>query len=236
MAHRGRRHRALARCSRSSSAKPNPLELFQIWLNLPGADKLVEPHFTMLLGRDVPHRGHRGRGRYADRASPSIAGALASRRAPSPPPHSWAAPRRRTSRSGRLKLEPHAPCELAPALGPERCARCYFSEVAARSPSRSGSSSRARPCWSTPHADAQARERARGGRDLDAPGPPHRRAGGAARALRDEHARARSSCAMSDYRRTRFGGWPWPSDDPVHAREKGRFARHADGRVEELDR
>ncbi len=38
--------------------------------------------------------------------------------------------------------------------------------------------------------------------------------------------------AMSDYRRTLFGGWPWPSDDPVHARSQGRFARHADGRVE----
>jgi hypothetical protein len=38
--------------------------------------------------------------------------------------------------------------------------------------------------------------------------------------------------AFADYQRTRFGGWPWPSDDPVHAREEGRFARHADGRVE----
>jgi quercetin 2,3-dioxygenase len=39
--------------------------------------------------------------------------------------------------------------------------------------------------------------------------------------------------AFADYRRTGFGGWPWPSDAPVHPREQGRFAVHADGRREE---
>ena len=38
--------------------------------------------------------------------------------------------------------------------------------------------------------------------------------------------------AFEDYRTTGFGGWPWPTDDPVHGREPGRFARHVDGRVE----
>jgi redox-sensitive bicupin YhaK (pirin superfamily) len=39
--------------------------------------------------------------------------------------------------------------------------------------------------------------------------------------------------AFADYHRTQFGGWPWPADGPVHARERGRFAVHADGRTEE---
>ena len=38
--------------------------------------------------------------------------------------------------------------------------------------------------------------------------------------------------AFADYRRTEFGGWPWGVPDPVHPRESGRFAKHADGRVE----
>src|SRR3954470_4766765 len=32
----------------------NPLELFQIWMNLPAVDKLVEPHFAMLWDHDTP--------------------------------------------------------------------------------------------------------------------------------------------------------------------------------------
>jgi hypothetical protein len=38
--------------------------------------------------------------------------------------------------------------------------------------------------------------------------------------------------AFADYRKTQFGGWPWPNREPVHSPDKGRFARHADGREE----
>jgi redox-sensitive bicupin YhaK (pirin superfamily) len=41
--------------------------------------------------------------------------------------------------------------------------------------------------------------------------------------------------AFADYRETEFGGWPWTGNDPVHPREAGRFAKHADGRIEYAD-
>jgi hypothetical protein len=44
--------------------------------------------------------------------------------------------------------------------------------------------------------------------------------------------RAELQQAFLDYRKDEFGGWPWPTDDPVHGRETGRFAVHADGRRE----
>ena len=45
--------------------------------------------------------------------------------------------------------------------------------------------------------------------------------------------RAELEQAFQDYRSTQFGGWPFPENAPVHPRDRGRFARHADGRVEE---
>jgi hypothetical protein len=38
--------------------------------------------------------------------------------------------------------------------------------------------------------------------------------------------------AIIDFQTTGFGGWPWASADPVHAREEGRFARRPDGKIE----
>src|SRR6185503_11109677 len=64
---------------------PNPTELFQIWLNLPRADKLVEPHFAMLWASDIPV--------VTDGSATVtlVAGELGGRRAPATTPYSWAA-------------------------------------------------------------------------------------------------------------------------------------------------
>ena len=37
----------------------NPLELFQIWINLPASHKLVQPHFTMMWAEHIPRHTFR---------------------------------------------------------------------------------------------------------------------------------------------------------------------------------
>ena len=34
---------------------------------------------------------------------------------------------------------------------------------------------------------------------------------------------------IMEFQRTQFGGWPWPTHENTHAKERGRFAIYADG-------
>ena len=41
--------------------------------------------------------------------------------------------------------------------------------------------------------------------------------------------------AIVDYRKTEFGGWPWPKADQTHGESRRRFAKYADGKEEIRD-
>ena len=98
--------------------QPNTVELFQIWLNLPAEDKLVEPHFAMLWDREVPrHVVVDDEGRVAEVTV--IAGELAGLTPPSPPPHSWASRPDADVAIWHVRLEPGASFELPAAASSE---------------------------------------------------------------------------------------------------------------------
>ena len=69
--------------------RENPVELFQIWLNLPIRDKMADPYFAMLWSHTVPKQIVRdSEGRTTEIVM--TAGHYGDVRAPSPPPSSWA--------------------------------------------------------------------------------------------------------------------------------------------------
>lgn len=85
----------------------NPLELFQIWLNLPAEDKLVEPHFSMLWDGEIPRLRHTDDDGHTVEVT-VIAGELAGLTPPPPPPHSWAARAEADVAIWHLRMEPGA--------------------------------------------------------------------------------------------------------------------------------
>src|SRR5512139_2410535 len=93
--------------------RDNPLELFQIWLNLPKKSKLVPPHFTMLWSEDLPRV-------EGEAEVVVIAGSLFAPvpLPPSPPPHSWASEPDSDLAIATIKLQPHASFELPAASNP----------------------------------------------------------------------------------------------------------------------
>lgn len=206
--------------------RDNPAELFQIWLNLPRARKMATPHFAMLWNERIPRRTITdARGKTS--ALTLVAGDPAS---PPPPPESWAAQPDSHVAIWTIAMEPGATLTL-PAGDPSARRTLYFFagttvRAAGREvPVKRLMSWKQAPAIELVNGDAPGELLLLQGRPIAEPTVQY---GPFVMNSADEIRQA-----FADYQRTQFGGWPWPTPDPVHARDRGRFARHADGRVEE---
>ncbi len=211
---------------------PNRVELFQIWLNLPARDKLAPPHFSMLWSHEIPrHSFTDAAGRKVEVTT--VAGELAGKAAPAPPPRSWAARADTDVAIWTLRFEAGAKWLLPRTRQADALRVLYFfSGPSVLIADRELSTHSAAVIRSDVDVELQAGPGEvellmLQGKPIGEPVAQH---GPFVMNTRDELARA-----FADYQRTRFGGWPWPSDAPVHGAEAGRFAKHIDGRVEKLD-
>lgn len=209
--------------------RPNPLELFQIWLNLPRESKTAEPHFAMLWNEVTPTvvaTDASGRSTHVR----VLAGALGDATPPPPPPASWASRPESDVAIWNIDLSAGSEWTLPPAAGTDTRRVLY---VYSGSPVDIGGT--AVESGHGALVDASAPVVLRGGRDgtqiLMMQGRPIGEpvVSYGPFVLNDEDGVRK---AFEDYRRTGFGGWPWESDGPVHPAESGRFARYPDGRVE----
>ena len=206
---------------------PNPLELFQIWLNLPAKNKLVEPHFSMLWNHEIPrHVAPDAQGKTTEVTV--IAGALAGITPLSPPPHSWASRPDSDVAIWTIRMQAGATWTLPAAkAGTNRVLYLFAGtvEVADRTVTgKTGVQLRPDVAVQLVAGPDEVELLLLQGRPIGEPVVQH---GPFVMNTRQEIQQA-----FMDYQRTKFGGWPWPSEAPVHAREEGRFARHADGTIE----
>ena len=209
---------------------PNPMELFQIWLNLPARSKMADPHFTMFWQHDIPRHDFTDvEGRQTTVAC--IAGRLGDDGpAPlPPPPDSWASQDGADVAIWTLVMAPGARWTL-PAAGTGSRRQLYFFAGASVS---IGGQALARHAAVELRSDTPV-ELVNGpqtaeflllqGRPIAEPVAQH-----GPFVMNTQHELVQ---AFDDYRRTGFGGWPWPDSAPVHGAQPARFARHADGRVQ----
>jgi hypothetical protein len=208
---------------------PNPLELFQIWLNLPATDKLVEPHFAMLWSHDIPRCVFTSdAGRRTEVTV--IAGEIDGKRAPSPPPRSWASRPDTGVAIWSIRMEPGASWTVPAATGKGTGRTLYFFEGSSlqvaghRLRSHAAVALRSDLGARIENGDEACEILLLQGRPI---GEPVVQQGPFVM-----NSQAEIQRAIEDYQQTRFGGWPWPSNGPVHGRDEGRFARHAGGRIE----
>jgi redox-sensitive bicupin YhaK (pirin superfamily) len=208
---------------------PNPLELFQIWLNLPSSNKLSAPYFSMFWAQSIP------RARVEDAVGRStevslIAGALGELKAPPPPPDSWASRADADVAIWTIRMVPRATWTLPRARPGTNRSLYFFRGETFRVSGESVRAPSAVDLIADQDVPLENGERESEllllqGRPI---GEPIAQYGPFVM-----NTQAEIQQAFTDYRRTQFGGWPWPSSAPVHPKEKPRFARHGDGREEQ---
>ena len=207
---------------------PNTLELFQLWLNLPAKSKMVPAYFTMFWNDQIPRLRADDQGRRVDVTV--IAGALGDVQPLAPPPHSWGADPDADLAIWSIAMEEGATWTIPPAREGRAVRTLHqFAGTGMTVATQDVPG----PAAVQVAADQPVTIAAtRGpveilllqGRPI---GEPVAQYGPFVM-----NTRAELEQAFRDYQRTQFGGWPFPVNAPVHPRAEGRFARHADGRVE----
>lgn len=207
----------------------NTLELFQIWLNLPARLKMTEPHFTMLWREVMPQFvAHDEVGRKTE--IDVIAGPLGDCVPQSSPPDSWAADPDNNVAIWVIKMEAGARWILPAAIDSLNRTLYFY-----RGETMSVAGTEVSPLQGVElqsDADVVLENGNQEGNLLFLQGRPIKEPvaqyGPFVMNTQEEIQQA-----FTDYNQTQFGGWPWPQNDQTHPREQQRFAKHADGKVEE---
>jgi len=205
--------------------KENPLELFQIWLNLPQNKKFANPHYKMLWAEDIPTYLERDvKGNNIEIRI--IAGKIEKVAAPDPAPDSWAADPDNNIGIWIIKMDANAIWTI-PSASLEINRSLYFYE---------GNELKIGGVDIKPYHSIELLADQKAiiengsqpssllllqGKPISEPVVQH--------GPFVMNTATEIQQAFFDFRQTQFGGWPWERHDNVHSKEMGRFAKYADG-------
>lgn len=208
--------------------KENPMELFQIWLNLPKKSKMVEPHFKMFW-KDSINKLEFTDANNKKTEVEVIAGKLNNTNAPTPPPNSWAADPENEVAIWNFNMEAGATYTLPKASeGINRTIYFYEGDeikVADTTVTRYHSIELlANEEVTLTAGNKETKILLLQGKPI---GEQVIQYGPFVMNTKQE-----IHDAFEDYHKTQFGGWPWPKQGQVHDRQLTRFAHYSDGKKE----
>ena len=205
----------------------NELELFQIWLNLPARSKMAEPSFSMIWAeklQKVELTDENGKKVYME----VMAGSYGGHETGGVPPNSWAADANNQVAVVLFEMEVGSAFHFeAPGSGLNR--RLYFYE---------GKNLLVNDINVEQNTVLHQKQDAElnlicgegsikflmlQGRAISEPVVQY---GPFVMNTQQEIMQA-----FEEYRKTEFGGWPWPQYDNIHPQAEGRFAKMPDGSI-----
>lgn len=212
-----------------NTEKDNPAELFQVWVNLPQNKKFVKPHFKMLWREDIPvYKTTDENGKQTE--INVLAGRIGDVVPPLPDPDSWAADPENDVTIWTIKMDAGAQWKL-PAASQLAKRSLYFYRGSSLSVDNTQVSS-SQAIEIKPDKELLIENGNSESFMLILQGKP----------INEKvvqygpfvmNSETEIQQAFNDYRRTEFGGWPWPRRDQVHPRNMGRFAKYDTG-IEEI--
>ncbi len=208
----------------------NTLELLQVWINLPAENKFAEPFYKMLWSEDMPvieEKSKTGLNRIF-----VIAGNFRDIKPLDPAPKSWAADPNNEVGIWIIELPSNGKIKLpAASSNVNRTLYHYYGNGIKVADANIPEYHQARLAA---NEELVIENGSQPGTILILQGIP----------IREPvvqygpfvmNTRIEIQQAYQDYAETRFGGWPWDRNDPVHGNEPVRFAKYIDGTRETRD-
>jgi len=203
----------------------NPLELFQIWLNLPKKSKKADPHYKMLWSEDIPRISVKDEQELVTNIH-LIAGSYENKKALEPTPDSWAADPLNHLQIWNIKMEPNARFVI-PSIDQNVTRTLYFHQGDSFSIAEEEIKEYqlieldAKSNVVMTNGSQEAHFLFLQGRPINEPliqyGPFV------------ANSQAELQEIIREYQQTEFGGWPWASTDPVQDKALGRYSKMPDG-------
>ena len=208
--------------------KPNTMELFQVWLSLDHAHRMVDPDYKMLWNEDVPRISIGEEGK--ETRITLIAGELNGIKAVPPTKDSWANNPENKLSIQLIEMDPGVEYEL-PAGSPtmKRSIYNYYDGVVRIEGKELRKKmymflSADEPTKVVNESDSVVKLLLLESEPIDEPILAY---GPFVMTTKEEIRQA-----YNDYQETQFGGWPFPEQEVAHDKDLGRFAEYPDGSVE----